>query len=119
VVIGTPEVFRARTIPELQRLKQDPGAVPTASREFSRTDRLLIRVPAYTPGTSTPKVTARLLSRAGQAMADLPVALGSSPSASTIDLGLASLAAGDYGVEITATTEAGEAKEVIAFRVTN
>ena len=40
---GTPEVFRARTVREFQQLKADADAVPMAGREFSRTDRLLIR----------------------------------------------------------------------------
>ena len=36
-----------------------------------------------------------------------------------IDLLLASLAAGEYMIELTATTSAGEAKDRIAFRVTS
>ena len=50
LIIATPELYRARTLPELQRLKQDPAAVPTATRDFSRTDRLLIRTGAYATG---------------------------------------------------------------------
>ena len=62
---GTPRVFRVRTIPELQALKTKPDAVPTTEREFSRTDRLFIRVEAYAPGGVAPPVTARLLNRSG------------------------------------------------------
>ena len=71
VVIGTPEVFRARVLKEFQQLKADPNAVPVPAREFSRTERVLLRVAAYAPGTATATVKARLLSRAGQAMSDL------------------------------------------------
>ncbi len=55
--LGTAEVLKARTMREYQQLKADPDAVPVASREFSRTDRLLIRVPAYGAGDTTPAVT--------------------------------------------------------------
>ena len=120
LIMATPEVYRARTLPELQRMKQDPAAVPTASREFSRTERLFIRAGAYAAGGATPAVTARLLNRAGQAIATLPVtpATGAS-TVPTIELGLSNLPPGDYGLEIKAAADASEAKEVIAFRVTS
>jgi hypothetical protein len=116
--LGTPAVFRVRTAREFQQLKADTKAVPTAAREFTRTERLLIRVPAYGPAATTPKVTARLLNRAGQAMTDLPVtAPASSDAPSEIDLPLASLSAGEYLLEITVTGESGS-QELIGFRVT-
>ena len=49
VVLGTPEVLRARTARDFRALASDPDAVPVAAREFSRTERLMIRVPAYAP----------------------------------------------------------------------
>jgi hypothetical protein len=49
-LLGTPELFRARTVREFQQLKTEADPVPLASREFSRTDRLVVRIPAY--GTS-------------------------------------------------------------------
>ena len=73
VVVGTPEVFRARVLKEFQQLKADPNAVPVPAREFSRTERVLLRVSAYAPGDATATVKARLLSRAGQAMSDLAI----------------------------------------------
>src|SRR5262245_20970282 len=71
VVMGTPIVYRSRTVPDYQRLKADPQAMPTTAREFSRTERVFIRVPAYAPGTAAPKLTAKLLNRSGQSMGDL------------------------------------------------
>src|SRR5205814_8932787 len=64
--LGTPAVFRARTAKEFQQLKVDPQAVRVAAREFSRTDRILIRVPAYGAGVSAMK--AHRLNRTGEAM---------------------------------------------------
>jgi hypothetical protein len=116
--LGTPAVFRVRTARELQELKADAKAVPTAAREFTRTERLLIRVSAYGPAATTPKLTARLLNRAGQPMTDLPViAAASSDAPSEIDVPLASLSAGEYLLEITAAGESA-AQELVGFRVT-
>jgi hypothetical protein len=70
----TPAVFRARTIPELQRIKSDPRAVPTAAREFGRSDRVFVRVFTYGSAAAAPAITARLLNRAGQSIGYLTVA---------------------------------------------
>src|SRR4029453_9757384 len=77
--LGTPAVFRARTLRDYNMLKTDAAAVPIAAREFSRTDRILIRVPAYGPADTAPVVTAHLLNRAGQAMSEIPVAASPTP----------------------------------------
>src|SRR5262249_6347133 len=117
--LGTPQVFRARNARELQQLRSDPDAVPVAVREFSRTDRPFIRVPAYGPGETVPTVTARLLNRGGQPMSDLQVAPASTPNgAAQIDLALAGLAPGEYVVEIAAAGEGAGAKELVGIRVT-
>ena len=52
-------------------------------------------------------------------MAELPATSGDSGGIVEIEVSLASLAPGDYGVEITANGEDGEAAEIVAFRVTN
>jgi len=114
---ATPRVYRVRTIPELQALKANPDALPTTEREFSRSDRLFIRADAYAPGGLTPQVTARLLNRAGQSMADLPVQQRPGSSAE-IELPLSSLAAGEFLIELNAKSEGGStAQEMIAFRI--
>jgi hypothetical protein len=93
--------------------------VPVASREFSRTERLLIRFQAYGPAGALPAVSAKLLARTGQAMRDLTVAPASTPGDSAIDLPLAGLAAGEYMIEVSATSGAGGAKDRVGFRVTS
>jgi hypothetical protein len=119
VVIGTPEVLRARNAREFRTLNANPQAVPVASREFSRMERLMIRVPAYAPDGS-PTVSARLMSRMGQAMRPLAVSPPATPGGQNeIDLPLAGLAAGEYLIELTATSPAGEAKDLVGFRVTS
>ncbi len=120
VLNATPEVFRARTVREFQLVKADPKATPTAAREFSRMERVFIRIPTYGTGAAAPAVTARLLNRAGQPMADLPVtpAADGDGTARDIDLALASLPQGEYIVEVTVTGGAGPVKELVGFRIT-
>ena len=116
VALGTPEVMRARTAREFRTLDAE-AAVPVASREFSRTERLLIRVRAYGPSGAPPVVSARLLDRMGHAMRPLAVTPAPAAGDNTIDLSLAGFAPGDYGIEITATAGARNATDRIAFRV--
>jgi VWFA-related protein len=116
VSLGTPRVYRARTARDMNEIRANPAAPPAVDREFSRTERLLIRVEGYAPGGQTPAVTGRLLNRAGTAMADLTLKQAANGSFET-ELPLASLAAGEYLIEFTAETESGKAQEMVAFRV--
>jgi len=115
-VLGTPELFRARTARDFQQLKADADAVPLATREFSRTDRLVVRVPAYGPGGTTPALSIHLLNRTGSAMSELTPAAGPKAGEQQFDLPLAGLAPGEYVLEIKAAD--GDAKELVGFRVT-
>jgi VWFA-related protein len=117
VSFATPRVYRARTARDVQVLKAQPDAIPTSDRDFSRTERLLVRVEAYAPGGVIPEVTARLLNRAGDGMADLPVQ-GSSAGVVDVELSLSAFAAGEYLIELNATNPGGStAQELIAFKV--
>jgi VWFA-related protein len=117
VVISTPRVFRARTARDMQALVADGNATPVIGREFSRTERLLIRFDLYAAGTDTPKATAALLNRAGDKMADLPVAPATAGGSHAVDVGLNTIPAGEYLIQIDATGASGSASEVIAVRV--
>jgi VWFA-related protein len=116
VSLGTPRLFRARTPRDVQALKANPAAAPSTDRTFARTERLVVRVDAYAPGSAPPALTARLLNRAGTPMFDVPVQM-SDTGAAEMELLFASLAAGDYLLELNAKAEAGTAQEVVAFRV--
>jgi VWFA-related protein len=118
VAIGTPEVLRARNVREFRTLDVE-AAVPVASREFSRTERLLIRFQAYGPSGSAPAVTAKLLGRMGHPIRDLPVAPAATPGDNAIDLPLAAFANGEYVIEVTAKSGARNASDRITFRVTS
>jgi VWFA-related protein len=119
VVLGTPEILRARNAREFRALESDQDAPPVASREFSRTERLLIRVRGYAAGGERAAVSARLMSRFGQPLRDLHVNPDASPAGPCqIDLPLAGFAAGEYSIELTAKSASGEAKDLIGFRIT-
>ncbi len=116
IVLGTPEVFRARTALGIREIAGEKAPVPAAAREFSRSEVLMIRVPAYS--SAPPTVSAALVSPAGQTMRMLSVEqpTATSPLAS-ISLPLAGLPPGQYSVEIGAKAPAGTAKDKLTFRV--
>lgn len=119
VMLSTPKVWFARNAREFTALTAATGTPPSATREFRRTDRLLIRVDAFAPGTAPPTVTAQLLNQQGNKMGDLTV----TPPAGagefyTIDVSLASYAAGQYLLELAATAEGHKpVTELVAFRI--
>jgi hypothetical protein len=118
-LIGTPEVFKSRTLRDFQQLKGDAAAVPTAVREFARTDRVLLRVPVYGPGSAAPTLSIHMLNRGGQSMAELSAAPAPGDGKeSQIEVPLSGLAPGEYIVEIKAAGDGGDAKELVGFRVT-
>jgi VWFA-related protein len=117
-MLGTPVVFRARTLRDYQQMKADPNAIPVVTREFSRTDRVLVRVPAYGPANTEPKISVHLLNRAGQPMAELPLTPSPTAGEQQLDLPLSNLAPGEYVIQIQATTDAGDSKELVGFRIT-
>jgi len=120
VALGTPAVFRGRTARDFRALASMPDAVPVSSREFSRTERLVIRVPVYAPQDAPLTVSARLQNRKGQTIRTLTVEpVAARAFLREIDLPLAGFAAGDYRVEFTATTSTAATTDVLDLRVTN
>jgi hypothetical protein len=113
---GTPQVFRVRNARDAQLVKSDAAAVPTTAREFNRTERVIVKIITYGPGTTPAAVTARLLNRSGQPMNDVPVT-AAADGPSLIDLSLAGLAPGEYLLELSANGSGGEAKELVGFRI--
>jgi VWFA-related protein len=116
--LGTASVLRARTAREFQALRADGDAVPIAGREFSRIEHLLVRVPTYGPGGTTPVLSVHLLNRAGAAMNELKAEPAPKPGEQQIDLPLAALPPGEYVLEIKAGDPGGDATELVGFRVT-
>jgi hypothetical protein len=93
--------------------------LPVAGFVFNRSERARFETPL---GADDKPGAGRMLDRAGQPL-QVPVAISERVDAESGqrwlvgDITLAALAAGDYGVELTATTAAGEKKVVTAIRV--
>ncbi len=117
VALGTAQVLRARNALEFRTLDGNLDAVPVVTRQFSRAERLLIRVPAYA-SEGTAIVVAQLVSGMGQIMRELHVVSTPTSAMQSIDLPLSGLASGEYRVELTATSGGARAQDSIPFRVT-
>ena len=116
-VLLQPQFVRARTVRDFRALSAQPGAAPTPSRTFSRSERLLIRVPAYNPDGAAVTTSVSVSNIKGEtirALDQVPASAGSPQ----FDLPLAFLAPGDYGVEVKVTSPTGTARTVIRFRLT-
>jgi VWFA-related protein len=101
---------------EFREVSGNMDAPPDPSRSFRRTERLVIRVPAYAAGAPA-SVTAKLLNRLAQPMRDLeptPVSNG----VTQFDLSLAPLAPGEYFLQFSVAGPAGPVDQRIAFRIT-
>jgi hypothetical protein len=117
VAIGTPEVVLARNARELRALEEQ-SSVPVVSREFSRMDQLLVRVPVYSAADARADVSARLLGRSGQTMRQLDAsATASRDDVEAFTLSLAGLAVGEYTIEVAAKSDGGQATNRLTFRV--
>jgi hypothetical protein len=119
LVLLPPVVLATRSAREFRDVTADVNAVPAPLREFSRTERLLIRVPAYATAGDTPRVSVRLLNRLAQSMRELdPMPDNPQDGVTQFDLPLAPLAPGDYFLHVIATGQSGKAEERIEFKIT-
>ncbi len=115
--LSTPSFVRARNALHWRELVEDWDAVPTVSRNFRRTERLLLRFEAYAPGTRVPSVKAWLLNRSGDQMFPLIVQPDEDGRRHQVDIQPTGLPPGDYVVELKATTANQEVTQLVAFRL--
>lgn len=114
-VVGTPALFRARTQRDLQSLMAAPTAQPTAARQFSRTEKLLLRV-----NVTGAEPAIRLMSRSGDGMSPLVVraAPEGSPFTHEAEIPLASLPSGDFLIEVKAGEAPDAPRKLTGVKVT-
>jgi VWFA-related protein len=119
-IISTPVVYRARTAREITLLRAatETLPLPTITRQFSRTERLLVRFDAYGPAGTTPKVAVRLLNKMGESLAAFPDPTAASGSTFDVDVTLAALPPGDYLIEISATSATETTKRLLGIKIT-
>ena len=101
---------------EFRQVSGDVNAAPDPSRSFRRTERLVIRVPAYA-GATPVAVTARLLNRLAQPISTLDAVPGDG-DVTQFDLPLAPLAPGDYYLLFSVPGPAGTVDQRVGFRIT-
>ena len=107
-------VHRARNVAETRALSA--GDPPLhAGREFSRSDRVLIRIRAYGTQAQATAITARLIDRKGATLIALPIT-GRPGDWHRLDLPLASIAPGDFAVVIEARSGDDRAETVVPLR---
>jgi hypothetical protein len=117
LAVPPPEVYRGRTARDIQTLRDQEAPVPTASRTFSRTERLLLRYDVLHAGATPPLLALRLLNDKGEPLADLaaPTALPGGRYEAVVTLG--SLPPGDFLIELAASAGDGQARSLLAVRV--
>lgn len=111
IVVGT---WSAK---EFNAVSSDPDVPPDPSREFSRMERLVIRVPAYAGGRPIP-VSGHLLNRTGQPMRAIDAMPPMPTGITQFDLPLAPLSPGDYYLLFSATHQGKTVEQRIGLRVT-
>lgn len=116
LALSTPVVLRARSPAEFRLLAENRDPAPFAGREFSRTDRVLFRVRPYGSASSTAAVTAQLLGRRGNTLAELPIR-SAAGGGYVVDLPLSNLASGEFVVAIAARTAADSVETYVPLRV--
>jgi len=113
--ISSPLVIRTSTPLDLRAARLDPAPAPSAGREFSRSDRLLIRFAVHGEHAGPAVVTARLLSQRAVPLTDLPLAR--SGNQYELDLQLTAIARGDFVIGIEARHAEDRAESYLPLRV--
>ena len=111
-----PVIVATRSALEFREVMANIDAPPDPGREFSRTTRLLIRVPVS--GGTDSRVSARFLNRAGQTLRAMDAIPGGGSGVSQFDLPLAPFAPGDYVLLLTATGGKSPVEQRVAIKVT-
>ncbi|HEY7188327.1 MAG TPA: VWA domain-containing protein [Vicinamibacterales bacterium] len=113
VALGTPRVYRTRTLLEARSFDAGGNVTPTVSRQFSRTDRLVIDVP-WLARSGPLQLSIKLTSRNGDTLTELSPASIEAGRARVV-LPLVNLAPGTYVMRFDATGE--DVTQQVAFTV--
>ena len=117
-----PGVDHAGRVTRAQRLgvpEPDvrPEPIAFAGREFSRTDRLVLRVAAYGTASTDAEITAQLVGPRGTTLAELPIHAEGEGGGFRLDLPLSSLATGEFLIAIAARTSGERVETLVPLRI--
>ena len=116
LTIATPVLLRARTVADARAIAAGGHALPFAGREFNRTDRLYVRIAVYGAVAKAADVSARLTTRAGAALLELPV-VRTGETEYQLEVPLTSIARGDYLIAIAAAHAEEQTRALVALRI--
>ena len=117
LALTTPILSRARSAAEYRTMASSPDPVPFAGRDFSRSDRLLLRVAAYGTAATDAEVTAQLVGPRGTTLAELPIHSEGEGVGFRLELPLSSLATGEFLIAIAARTPAERVETFVPLRI--
>ena len=110
-----PRLWSVRRPAELREATSDAPPPPSAGREFTRADRLIVRIRLEGSAAADGTVTAALIDRRGKRLTALPV---SRPGLEwMLDLPLASIARGDYVIAIEGQARDARTAAYLPLRV--
>ena len=117
LALTTPVVSRARSASEVRSLLSVPEPIAFAGREFSRSDRLLLRVAPYGTASTDAEITAQLVGPRGATLAELPIHAEGEGGGFRLDLPLSSLATGEFLIAIAARTSGERVEALVPLRI--
>ena len=88
-----------------------------AGREFSREDRLLIRVSPYGTASADAEVTAQLPGPRGNTLLELPIHATADGKVYEVDLPLRTLASGEFLIALGARTATDRVETLVPLRI--
>jgi VWFA-related protein len=117
VLVTAPAVFRGRTVRDMQQIRAGAVTLPTASRTFSRAERLFLRFQVLAPDGTPPAVTMKILNQGGGTTAALPAPAAGPNGLYESDFSLGGLPGGTHLIEISAAAGPNTTRSLVAIRV--
>lgn len=117
LVLATPKLLRARSMPDFRALEANPSAPATAAKTFAATDRVLLEVECRGPEGVTPQIKVDLLNQKGDLLRALDAPTLQNGRGRTT-LPLTALANSTYVLRIEAAAGEQTTQQWVAFRVT-
>jgi hypothetical protein len=115
--MATPRFYRARSLQEFRAIRASADPVPSAVRQFSHSDRVLVSVECYTSGPGeAPELSAHVLTREGRELTALPVPALDNGYA-RFELPVGSLGQGTYILRVRVALGAEHVEELTAIRI--
>jgi hypothetical protein len=113
--VPAPALWLVRTPADLKRAQSDTPPEPYAGRDFSRTQRILMRIVVGGQLAATASVSVGLIDRRGKRLTDLPFTR--TPTGWLLDLPLQSIARGEYLIAVEAQAEGERSIAYVPIRV--